>query len=245
MAVFTLTNVGIVVDTFTATGYCNKIDGPAVSVDMKDFTSFGSGGWKYMQPGLVSHTFALEGFQNFASNTVDANIGLGNIVANASDTYSIWPTGGLNVGDPAYFGQGFEAQVKPLTGAVGDAAVVNANWTGTGKLIEGVVVHPTAARTATGNGTVQALTGPTSTQSLYAAFHVLAVSGTGTITFKIQSATLVGFGSPTDRITSTAFAAVGSELDSVAGAITDGFYRVTWTISGFTSVTFAASIGVL
>jgi predicted cobalt transporter CbtA len=78
---------------------------------------------------------------------------------------------------------------------------------------------------------------------LYAAFHVLSVTGTGTITFTVKTAATIAMTGATTRITSSAFAAVGAEIDTVAGPITDGFARVDWTIAGFTSVTFAAAIG--
>ena len=50
---------------------------------------------------------------------------------------------------------------------------------------------------------------------------------------------------PTTRITSTAFAAVGGEVKSLAGALAgETHIRVVYTISGFSSVTFTVASGV-
>jgi hypothetical protein len=51
--------------------------------------------------------------------------------------------------------------------------------------------------------------------------------------------------SATTRITSTAFAAVGAEVRSLAGALAgETHIRVVYTISGFTSVTFTVAAAV-
>lgn len=243
MAVFTLTNVGIFADGINLSGFANKIDGPDISVETKDFTTFGSVGWKYMLPGLASHTWQIDGFQNYAVGSVDTNIGFSNI-GTTTDTFTLAPTGGLSVGDIAYLGQGWHSHLNALQGAVGDPAGLSGTWTGTGKVVEGIMIHPQAARTVTGTGTAVAYVPPSATQSLYASFHVLAVSGAGSIVFTVKTAALIGMASPTTRITSSALTAVGSEFDSTAaGAITDGFCQISWTITGFTSVTFAASLG--
>jgi hypothetical protein len=119
-------------------------------------------------------------------------------------------------------------------------------WTGDAQMVRGQMLHPAAARTATGSGTTTTFTAPTATQSLYAAFHVLSVTGAGTITFTIQTDDNSGMTSATTRITSSAFAAVGHQFASLAGALTgETHIRVGYTIAGFTSVTFAVAAGVL
>lgn len=247
MAAYSMTNVGLLLDSVSLGGFVNELDGPSVSAPMVDFTNFASGGWKFAKPGTASYTFDVKGYQAYASGEINSIAGTANVAAQTADVFTLLPIStpsGAAVADPAYLGTGFESNLSALSGQVGAAAAFSGTWTGTGRLVEGSVAHPQAARTATGNGTAFAFTPPTASQSLWASFHVLSVSGAGTITFTVQTATLIGFGSPTTRITSSAFAAVGSELDSLAGVITDGFVRVSWTIAGFTSVTFAAAIGV-
>ena len=100
---------------------------------------------------------------------------------------------------------------------------------------------------ASGTGTAVAFTAPTATQSLYASFHVLSVTGTGTLTLKVQTDDNGSFTSATDRITFTA-ATTGNtaQWSSVAGAITDDWWRITYTISGTgPAFAFAVTAGVL
>jgi hypothetical protein len=111
--------------------------------------------------------------------------------------------------------------------------------------VRGVVAAPYASRVATGNGTATALAGPSASQSLYAAFHVHSVTGAGTCTLVVQSDDNVGMSTPTTRITSNAFAAVGSQFASVTGAFaSETHVRVNHTISGFSAVSFSVVVGV-
>ena len=101
-------------------------------------------------------------------------------------------------------------------------------------VVRGTSLHPPGtARTATGNGTAVQVGAVASGRQMYAALHVLSVSGTATptLTVKVQSDT-VGFGSATDQITFTAATAVGGQISRVAGPITDDYWRASWTISG-------------
>jgi hypothetical protein len=115
--------------------------------------------------------------------------------------------------------------------------------------VRGVCAHPPGtARTATGNGTgVQIVGGVPAGQYLYAAIHVLSVSGTSTptLTVKIQSDNGSGFPSATDIATFTAATARTGEVVRAAGAITDDWFRVSYTISGTTpSFLFLVTLGV-
>jgi hypothetical protein len=243
MAAFSLTNVSIALDGTIVTGYCNQVDTQA-SVDMLDFTTFASGGWKTMRPGFASFTLGLQGFQDYATNALDQSFPLSS--AGGTDTFTVAPTGGAAVADPAYFGQGLLNSYTPLTAAVGQPANFNFQWAGINQLVRGQMLHPSAARTATGNGTATTFTTPTATQALYAAFHVTSVTGTGTITFKVQTANSGAFTVPNDRITSNGFTATGAQFASLAGALAgETHIRAQWTITGFTSVTFQVAAGVL
>ena len=243
MAAFALTNVAITLDGITVTGYANSVDANA-SADMLDFTTFASGSWKTMKPGFQSFTLNLKGFQDYATNALDQAFPLAS--AGGTDTFTVAPTGGANVADPAFFGQGLLTNYTPLTGAVGQPANFDFTWTGINQFVRGQVLHPSAARTATGNGTATTFTTPTATQALYAAFHVTSVTGTGSIQFKVQTANSLAFTTPNDRITSQSFTAAGAQFTSLAGALAgETHIRTTWTITGFTSVTFTVAAGVL
>ena len=80
------------------------------------------------------------------------------------------------------------------------------------------------------------------------ALHVLSVAGTSTptLTVIVQSDDNAGFTTPTTRISFTAATAVGAQWGSVAGALTDDYWRISYTISGTNPVfAFAVSAGVL
>lgn len=136
-----------------------------------------------------------------------------------------------------------------LFGQVGDVAPWQASLSGTGFLARGQVASaPGTARTATGTGTILNIVGGVpSGKRLHASLHVLSVSGTSTPTFtaSVQSAALVGFGSPTSRITFTGATAISGQYQTLAGPITDEYFRLSWTISGSSpSFLVAAAIGV-
>jgi hypothetical protein len=85
--------------------------------------------------------------------------------------------------------------------------------------------------------------GPVSaTQSIYSGLHVLAASGSLVCTVKSDNSS--GFSSPTTRITHSTFTAIGAEIKSAAGAISDDYWRVDYTVSGSGSFDFIISLAV-
>jgi hypothetical protein len=243
MAVFPMTNVSILVDSLAVSGFANQLTLDAQADDL-DFTTFSAGGWRTKKPGLATFTASVQGFQDFALTGVDPTFPVS--LLGGFDTITVAPTGGAAVADPAFFGSGLLTGLTPLTGAVGDTANFDLGWSGSAQLVRGQMLHPTAARTATGNGTTTTFTTPTASQALYASFHVLSVSGAGSIVFTVQTDDNSGMSSPVTRITSSSFTAVGAGIGSLAGALAgETHIRVVYTITGFTSVTFAVAAGVL
>ena len=111
---------------------------------------------------------------------------------------------------------------------------------------EGIIASPLALRTATFVAPIVEHVGPTAAQRLYIGLNVPAATGVGTMVVTLESATLVGFGSPTLRATlpATTAATAGWQFVSVAGAITDAFYRATLTQTGAGNITSQVVIGV-
>lgn len=146
--------------------------------------------------------------------------------------------------------QALVASLTPVGGTVGD--MHRFDWkgeTGQSPLIHtGVLMAAKAARTSSSNsGTAQQLGAVGASQRIWAALHVFAASGTTpSLAVTVKSDNSVGFGSPTTQITFTSATTATSEVKSTAGAITDDYWRVDWTISGTTpSFTFAVAIGIL
>jgi len=157
--------------------------------------------------------------------------------------------------------------VSPQSGAAGDVAVflkaIQATYTVGAKVgellpftlmasgrgvpaIAGNLFIAAGAKTATGTSSVIQQGAVSATQKVYAAVHVLAASGsTPTLDITLKSAAAVGFSSPTTRITFAQKTAVGSDFQSLAGAVTDQYWRVDYAIGGGTpSFSFVVAVGI-
>lgn len=247
MAKDILRNVRIFVGGVDLTSYSNKIE-VAAEVEEKAVTNFGSVDlvtgqiWQELLGGVAAWKLGAGGqWQAGDPTMVDDQMwdGLEDV---SGWTASVAGT----VGAAAYVGKALESSYQ-LGGAHGDVAPWTGAASGTGALGRGQILHPPGtARTATGNGTACLVGAIPTDWTAVANLHVLSLSGTATptITVKIQSDDNSGFTSPTDRITFTAATAVGGESLTLAGPITDTYWRAIWTISGTTpSFLFAVSLG--
>ncbi len=115
-------------------------------------------------------------------------------------------------------------------------------------LVRGTIMTDArSAKTATGNGTARQLGAVASAESLYAAMHVVAASGTTpTLDMIVESDDNSGITSGVTRITFTQEVAVGAQYaTAVAGPITDDWWRVGWTIGGTgPSFTVIVTVGI-
>lgn len=215
-----------------------------LGADQKDATNFASGGTRKRLAGLKTGSFALEGYWNAASAAVAADDTLFGNIGLTGIPVTIIPQTGAE-GEVCYSGNFDFADYVP--GAkVGDMFEFSSNGETTSEIARGTLLH-NAARASGGNGTIYQVGAVSATQKAYAALHILALtpSGSPTFTCKIQSAALVGFGSPTDRITFTSAAAVGGQWATpIAGPITDAFWRIVYTLTNISSITFAVSLGI-
>lgn len=239
MAVLVLTDAVVLVNGADLSGYSNKLS-VDVSVDELESTTFASAGWREKVGGLASHEFSIEGFWSAGSSALPddrlwADLG----------TVAAWTaTPAAAVGTVAYLGNVLDG-THVVGGEVGTLAPFAAKGTGSGRVIRGELMHsPGTARTATGSTTGVQIGALTSAQAMYAAVHVCSVAGTTpTLVVKLQSASTQG-GSYTDRITFTSANSVSSQLSSVAGAVTDTWWRVNYTITGTgPSFLFAVAAG--
>lgn len=227
-------------------GNCNKIDGPHCTVVDLDTTNFASGGAHARTGGLYDSDTNIEGFAEYGANLQDDySFAAVDSISPPTRIVSISPTGAD--GAVAYTFQGLHLDYKTGTqvGSVQPYAL-NVKGRGTYPTIRGNILLPKQAMAATTNGTVTNLGAVSATQSVYASLHVFAASGTNpTLDVTVQSAALVGFGTPTTRITFAQQTAAGSVFATpTAGAITDAFWRVTATIGGTGGPNFTAAVVV-
>lgn len=209
-----------------------------------DDTTFASGGTKSNTGGLKTVSFQHEGLFDTGVGSVDevfyTNVGL------AEQPVAISPQAGAE-GELAYFFKSLQTKYSP-NGKVGQLLSFSVGGEAQGSpLVRGIVGH-TNTRTTTGVGTAYQLGAVSAVQDLFAALHVLVASGTTpSLVVKVQSASNQAFTTPNDRITFAAQNAANAVWATpVAGAITDTWWRVTWTITGTTpSFQFIVPVGIL
>lgn len=231
-----LVGVRLFVNGADLTSNNNKIDLQAMCEE-KETTNFASQGWKELTAGIFSATLAAEG-QWAAGSGGLADLGqVDDALSAALGTTGPWSamTNTPVAGDIAWSMTALTSKYT-IGGAVGDVAPWSASVPSAGPLIRGQVMHPPGtARTSTGTGTIVQVGAVPAGYAMYANLHVIGASGTTpSMTVKVQSAALVGFGSPTDRATFTAATAIGGQSAKIAAPITDQFWRISYTISGTT-----------
>jgi len=217
----------------------------AVDVNPLDTTALSTTGWTTVVGGLKSATVDLEFMQDMAAGSVDetlwANFGTAGVVRSLATASAD--------GSVGYTMQGVSLSYSPLQGSVGELAMGSiTGYASSSPLVRGRVLHPSnVSRTSSSAGTGRQIGAVTAGKKMYAALHVISASGTSpTLDVKVQSDDNAGFTSATDRITFAQASDVGAEWGSVDGAITDDYWRVSYTVGGTDpSFAFAVVAGIL
>jgi len=110
-------------------------------------------------------------------------------------------------------------------------------------VVRGRLLEAKATTSGNDDGTGYQLGAVSATESIYAALHVFSVTGGGTLTVTLYSDDNDTFSSATSRHAFTAATDLTSEWATVAGAITDDYWRVSWTLDTGTA-TFAVVAGI-
>lgn len=226
-------------------GHSNKIE-ITTELEEKDATNYRSNGWKEVLGGLASAEIAAEGqWEAGDPGKVDnaSWADLGQV-----RPWTACPTD-ASVGARAYFTRALRANYK-LGDQVGEVAPWSASAKSAWPLVRGVVEHsPGTPVSASGTSTGVQLGPIEAGRRLYAALHVLSVSGTAgpSLAVSIESDDSADFLSPVGRY---GFDAIGSPgggeiLRGDGGAITDSWWRVTWSVSGTApSFLFVVALGI-
>lgn len=218
----------------------------ATSVAPLDTTPINTTGYSTFIGGNKSGVVDLTLMSDFADAGLDETLWsyLGvadvakSIVTNSAD------------GSLAYLMRGIPLSYTPLEGNPGELAMGKiSGQSSTGPVVRGRLLHPgSAARSSSSTGTGRQLGAVGATQRLYAALHVLSVAGTSTptLTVKVQSDDNSGFTTATDRITYAGSTAASYQWSSVAGAVTDDWWRISYTVSGSSPIFgFAVTAGIV
>lgn len=240
MATFVLTDGRLFLDGYDFSSHTQSMT-LDLSADDIDVTPINSGGFRSRIAGLQDASLTANGFFEAGDGKPDALLGISagaEIIGTVSATSS--------AGDIAYFLKSRQFSYS-IGGAIGDAMPFSINNSNSSdRAVRGtIMVDDSANLTATGNSDGRQLGAVTSSQSVFVAAHVVSVSGTSTptLTLKVQSDDNASFTSATDRITLTDFTAAGAQYSKLAGAITDDYWRINYTLSG-TSPSFKCFITV-
>lgn len=242
MAIYYNKDFSILVDDIEMAAHAKSVS-LSTEVAQLDTTSLASTGWVSMIGGNKSGSVNIEFMQDVADASVDQTLWPLLGVADVPKSVCI----GSADGSPAYLLKSIPLSYTPLQGAVGELAMgAISGSSSTGPVVRGKLLHPSnVSRTSSSSGTGRQLGAVTAGQKVYAALHVISASGTSpTLDVKVQSDDNSGFTSATDRITFTQATGRTSQLSSLAGAITDDYWRVSYTIGGSATPTFAFAVTV-
>jgi len=248
MGVAVLTDVRGYFGGLDATGQNTQCQLEATAADL-DATTMGSGGWTALAAGLQGAKLTYSGYAAYGAtpglDQVDDHY-WADLIGGTAVPVSLIPTGGA-VGQSAYLGQILDTEYKRFD-KVGSLDPFEIDGQLSGALAQGFILHPQGtARTTTGTGTGVQFPAVSATQHMYLALHVLSIAGTTpTLTVTVQSATSNAFSSPTTRATWSGWTTqTGGQWSIIPGAVTDTWWRVTWTIGGTTpSYLFAVTAGI-
>ena len=193
-------------------------------------------------PGLKSAALDHSGFLDLGATSIEAYLAAEHGLAD-QPIVAAFPDGAVGAG--CFVFAGIPADLE-TGGKVGELLAFSLRAQGSGSIGRGMLLEPGAtARTATFNGTAVQTGAVASGQKLYAALLVLSVSAADTLDVIVSSDALEAFGTPTTRATFTQATATGYELLTVAGPITDDWWRVGVTIAGTDpSFLFVVAIGI-
>jgi len=243
MATTILTDCKVYVGGYDLSTAHNKL-GLDYAAEAVDDTSFGMAA-RSSKGGLKTVKVVNEGWADYGAVLADELLFAE--VGQVDRVMSIAPLVGADA-EAAYFFKAAQLAYKP--GAqVGALMKFTFDAAGRGDgLIRGTILHPaTTARAASGNGVARQLGAVVVGKKLYAALHVLQVANPAdTLVVKVQSDDAVGFPSSADRIAFASASAVGAQYSSIAGPITDDWFRINYTITGGApSFKFIVTVGIL
>lgn len=242
MATLPLTDAAVLVAGYDLTGDANALD-LEYSAEMLDGTTYGND-TRIHKGGLKSVSAAVRGFYNTGS-LGDPDSALFSRIGTSGLPVSIIPA--RTAGERAFLFKSTGAAYD-LGGEIGQLTPFSLDLDASkSNLVRGTLMADETSEAASSNASAVQVGALSSSQSMYAALHVIAASGTTpTLDVIVQSDDNSGMSSATTRISFTQATAVTSEWSSVAGAVTDDYWRISWTIGGTTpSFDFVVTIGIL
>lgn len=236
MATFVLTSAAVMLAGTDLTDKSNQLS-LTYEVEAQDATTFGSGGTRVNKGGLWVISGEVGGFtdETITGSAIFDAVGAGPSVFQAAAPGDDGTTG--------YAFKSMAASYTPLQGSIGDMASDSLSLVGKSgaPLVRGTILHNLTSEASTGTGTGRQLGAVASTEAVYGALNV--TSGTGTLDVIVESDDNSNFTSATTRLTFSQQTGAGADWQSAAGAVTDDWWRVSFTI-GTGPFTFQALVGI-
>lgn len=229
----------VLVDEFLFDDVTNSVE-IEIENTPADVTAFADTDKTYAE-GKAKFTINLNGLLSNASQAYDGEMFID--LTSENRQVGVYPEGSRTAGNPGYEGQTDISQA-PRVVEKAQAILLNVTWQGDKALARARILHSATAIAASANGTAYQHGAITATQEGVGVLRLIAApggAGNNTCIVKIQSDDNSGMTSPTDRIT---FATLNQasvalhEVLTVAGAITDDYWRAVVTIAGAGSRTF-------
>jgi len=243
MAVQNWVGLGVYVGGLDASGNAKSFDAPNVTVAELDTTSFNDE-WSTAIGGIKSVDWSGDLMQDHAADKVDQLVGLSTL--GTAQPLSLLPVGKTG-GEVAFTFNANQFAYTPLEATAGELAMAKVSGKGTGAAVRGTLMNaPATAVTATGTGTARQVGAVTSGETMYAALHVIEATGTSpTLDMVVQSDDNGSFTSATSRFVFAQATGITSEWLPLAGAITDDYWRLSFTLGGTTpSFKFVVVLGI-
>jgi len=241
MASEVLTDAFMVLDELDLSGQSNSV-ALDYDVEILDETVFGNS-TRVRKGGLFTLGMNASGFVDLADDGIDEKIFDEKI--DSASALSLVPQG-ESEGNPGYT---FVPNVSKYDLNLQHGALYAFEMEATNKgakLVRGTLLGQETAASSSSASTARQLGAVSASQSLYASLHVISVSGgTPTLDAVVRSDDNAGMTTPTSRITFTQATAPTAEHLSLAGAITDDYFEINFTIGGSTPVfRFVVLVGI-
>lgn len=242
MASLPLIDAAVMVHGYDLTGVTNAL-ALDFGAEMKDATVFGNTN-RVNKAGLKTVAAAVRGFYDAAGSAGEPDSALFSRIGTQGLPVSMMPD--RTAGERAFLFKSTGA-VYEIGGEIGELLPYSLDLQGAGALVRGTLMLDGSSVGSSGNGSAVQVGAVASGQAMYAALHVLAASGSSpTLDVVVESDDASGMSSATTRITFAQATGVTAEWASVAGAITDDWWRISYTIGGGSpSFDFVVTIGIL
>lgn len=251
MAGTVLKNCRVYVDGYDLSGYTNQIN-LDYGCNLQDNTVFGQD-TKTVVPGLYEVGLSVSGWAETLANSSNSGWKSEDVAWNKAGSTSdqvvaVCPTS-FAAGQPVYWFKGAEGAVK-FGGKVGDLNAYSANLKATGgQLYRGTIVDASTI-VGTSRSTTSAIYNvgaPNATQLTYAVLELYKLtSSTATILVSIQSATAIGFASPTTQFTFAISTGTPKGVfgDGVDVSTSAAYWRAAYTITGQATDLIGVMVGI-